>query len=159
MIGLINAARAQAKAAAVAMRRYRQTAKNEARAKELARIKDMVRKITYKPEWLLVVGDDGNRFYLQVAVTKNADAAVDAFSGKRAAWRGSKRYVSPHMCDQELVGIAFDLFKAAELHEMHEWFKYRGRAIYCPHLSPDSLWEIATLKHMDVRQDAMLMRE
>lgn len=50
------------------------------------------------------------------------------------------------MCQQEIVGCVFSLIKAAEEHEMLEWFRYQGASIFNPHLNPDALAEVAKRK-------------
>lgn len=57
------------------------------------------------------------------------------------------------MCRQEIVGVVFALIKDAELHEIHEWFRYKGRSIYNPHLDPDVLADVASRKESFVTRD------
>ena len=95
-----------------------------------------IRNIKYKPGWEIILGDDGDRLFLQVeATTLDAEPCSAPIGGvyhEEVTWKGGKRYLSPHMCRQEIVGICFDLLKAAEDHELREWFRYRGTRIYCP---------------------------
>ncbi|KVK62672.1 hypothetical protein L905_19065 [Agrobacterium sp. TS43] len=64
------------------------------------------------------------------------------------------------MCRQEVVGVVFGLIKDAELHETHEWFRYRGASIYNPHLDPDALVNLARKASSFVTRDnAMTMTE
>lgn len=100
----------------------------------------VVLSVSYKPGWKLALSTgDENRPYLQVYVQPPADAAQCARSGQAIEWKGGKHYLSFHMCRQEIVGACFGAIEAAEKHEMREWFKYRGVAIYDPHLDPDKL--------------------
>lgn len=128
-------------------------------------IQEMINQISYKPGWRIIHGISGDRDYLQVeAHTPDADtshhiATHDEVAVPLVKWRGGKRYLSPHMCRQEIVGICFDLFKAAEDHELREWFRYRGTRIYCPHIDPDWLAENATDDTFSVRENAMTMEE
>lgn len=126
-------------------------------------VEDIVGLISYKPGWsILVRQDDDRSVYLQVSVTDEADASLDSAKrdGTRAPWRGGKRYLSKHMCRQEIVGVIFDMFKAAEMHEIHEWFRYRNASIYNPHLSPDVLADVARkASSFVVRANAMTMEE
>lgn len=125
-------------------------------------VEELAATITYKPGWSLIVGEDGERLFLQVSVNAFAEASMDSVKrdGTRAPWKGGKRYLSPHMCKQELVGVAFDLIKSAEMHEAHEWFRYKGRSIYNPHLDPDALAELAGKASSFVcRKNAMSMDE
>ena len=125
-------------------------------------VEELAATITYKPGWSIIVGEDGERLFLQVSVNAFAEASMDSVKrdGTRAPWKGGKRYLSPHMCKQELVGVAFDLIKSAEMHEVHEWFRYKGRSIYNPHLDPDALAELAGKASSFVcRKNAMSMDE
>ena len=125
-------------------------------------INEIVAQITYKPGWSILVGRDGERPFLQVAVDETTEASLDSAlrDGTRTPWKSGKRYLSLHMCKQEVVGVAFDLIKAAELHETHEWFRYRGASIYNPHLHPDVLVDVARKSSSFVTRDnAMSMAE
>jgi hypothetical protein len=48
------------------------------------------------------------------------------------------------MIKDEIIQTAYKAVEAAVLHEMRESFKYRGRAIFDPHISVDTLWQGAT---------------
>lgn len=127
-------------------------------------IQEIINQVSYKPGWRIIHGISGDRDYLQVeATTLDAECGHEQIEemgqAVAATWRGGKRYLSPHMCRQEIVGICFDLFKAAEDHEMREWFRYRGTRIYCPHIDPDWLAENATPDTFSVRENAMTMEE
>lgn len=122
----------------------------------------LVGRVTYKPGWTILVGKENGkdlRPYIQISVDETAEAAKCPFSGEVVPWRGGKRYLSYHMCRQEIVGACLGAIKDAEMHEIHEWFKYKGRAIYNPHLDPDVLAEVAVLRNMNVRENAMSMKE
>lgn len=121
---------------------------------------DIISQITYKEGWTIELREDaGGRPYIQISVDESAEAAKCAFSGKVTPWKGGKRYLSAHMCRQEIVGACLSAIKDAEMHEIHEWFKYKGRAIYNPHLDPDKLAEFAVLTNMNIRANAMSMEE
>ncbi|MEW6121279.1 MAG: hypothetical protein AB1698_01600 [Pseudomonadota bacterium] len=125
-------------------------------------IHEIVSAITYKPGWSILVGLDGERPFLQVAVDETTEAALDSHlrDGTKTPWKSGKRYLSLHMCKQEVVGVAFDLIKASELHETHEWFRYRGASIYNPHLDPDVLVGVSRKASSFVTRDnAMSMVE
>lgn len=128
----------------------------------LNEIVEIIGQITYKPGWQLWVSTDGNRPYLQVEVTEESDASLDSHKrdGTRTPWKSARRYLSYFMCRQEIVGAAFGLFKDAEEHETREWFRYRGAAIFNPHLDPDVLANVARKKTSFVtRPNAMSMEE
>jgi len=121
---------------------------------------EIVGRITYKPGWTILIDhdrmDQGGRAYIQVVVDESAEASLCPFTGERKQWKGGKRYLSYHMCKQEVVGACLGAIKDAEMHELHEWFKYRGKSIYSPHLDPDALHELARFsKNYDVRDNAM----
>lgn len=121
----------------------------------------IVASCTYKPGWTIALGND-SRPYIQLSVSEESDASLDSArrDGTRTPWKSGKRYLSPHMCRQEIVGAVFDLIKGAEMHETHEWFRYREASIYNPHLDPDVLAEVARRASSFVtRENAMTMSE
>lgn len=129
---------------------------------------EIVRAITYKPGWRVDIGYDNHgqireRMYVQVSVTTEAEASMEASGpnkGVRAPWKGGKKYLSPFMCRQEIVGAVFGAIQDAELHEVSEWFRYRGAAIYNQHLDPDVLVTVARkASSFNVRENAMSMQE
>lgn len=128
---------------------------------ELIDIHGVAAAIKYKPGWTVRVAEDF-RPYIQIIVDSRAEASTDVITGTRVGWRGAKHYLSPHMCRQEVVGTIFGAIEAAELHEMREWFRYRGRSIYNPHMDPDQLHKMMAtqgLGAMSVRANAMTMDE
>lgn len=124
---------------------------------------EILKAISYKPGWKVMLGGlHDDRLYVQIDVTEESDASLDSAKrdGSRTPWRSAKRYLSPHMCRQEIVGTVFSLIKDAELHEVHEWFRYRGASIYNPHLDPDVLADVARKASSFVtRENAMTMIE
>lgn len=129
----------------------------------LPEMEAIVASCTYKPGWSVSMHvEPGGRPYIQVAVSEESDATLDSAKrdGSRTPWKSGKRYLSQHMCRQEIVGTVFDLIKGAELHETHEWFRYRGASIYNPHLDPDVLADVARKASSFVTRDnAMTMAE
>lgn len=122
----------------------------------------IVGAITYRPGWQILLGEDfkSSRPYIQIAVTKDSDSSLSPVTGEREPWKSGKHYLSPHMCRQEIVGAVFGAIKAAEDHEMKEWFRYRGASIYNPHLDPDALYDLARFeKNFNLRNNAMSMEE
>lgn len=122
----------------------------------------IVRSITYKPGWTITLRAEPGRMYVQLSVDERSDLTLDP-TGKtevRTPWKSAKRYLSPHMCKQEVVGAVFGLIKDAEMHEVHEWFRYKGASIFNPHLDPDVLAEVARKRSSFVfRENAMSMEE
>lgn len=128
----------------------------------LLEIERILNAITYKPGWTLVFDVNGTRPFVQLSVTVESDATLDsaARDGTRTPWKSAKRFLSAHMCRQEIVGAVFGLIKDAEMHEVHEWFRYRGASIYNPHLDPDALAELARKASSFItRENAMTMTE
>ena len=127
----------------------------------LAEIESIVGSITYKPGWTILF-QGGERPFVQLSVSEESEAAIDSAKrdGTRTPWKSGKRHLSRHMCRQEIVGVVFDRIKAAEMHEVHEWFRYRGASIYNPHLDPDVLVDVARKASSFITRDnAMSMTE
>jgi hypothetical protein len=117
---------------------------------------DIVDDITYKPTWCINCRRelDGG-LYVQIEAT-----TLDSITHEPSTWRGGKHYLSQWMCRQEVVGVVFSAIEKAELHEMREFFRYKGASIYNPHLDPDALVAVAKqAKNFNVRENAMSMNE
>lgn len=105
------------------------------------RVERIVADISYKDDYKLAVELDTvsrKRVYVQVVCFRK-----DTVTGQWGYGKGGKLYLSPHMTDQEIVQNAFGLFKAYEEHECREFFMYKGKRIYGPHISLEALLEIA----------------
>jgi hypothetical protein len=125
----------------------------------LPEMKALVEQCSYKPGWYIKFGGH-DRPFIQVCVDACTEAALSPFTGMREAWKGGKRYLSEHMCRQEVVSAVFGAIKDAEEHEMREWFKYKGRAIFNPHIDPDALASLVAKKaNLNLRENAMSMDE
>jgi hypothetical protein len=130
-------------------------------------IVEILSRIAYKPGWTIRFGLDApdTRPFVQIEVSTEAEASTDSVDRVRRPWRGAKVYLSGNMCRQEIVGAAFGAIQAAELHEVREWFRYRGRSIYNPHLDPDFLADAICegrrrgARVLNVRENAMSMVE
>ncbi len=105
----------------------------------LARCQGWLDQITY-PGYEFRLEHDDNCLFLQVRFD-----GVDSVTGEPALQSGRKWRVSYHCCQSEFVRTAYKAVEAAVLHEMQESFKYRGRAIYGPHIDPDALWEASAI--------------
>ncbi|ASV44385.1 hypothetical protein PBI_SCTP2_370 [Salicola phage SCTP-2] len=113
-------------------------------------VKQIVGKCSYKPGWEIMVKEHETRgVYIQLHNTQG----MCSITSEHQPWVSGKRYLSEFMCRQEIVGVVFALIKDAELHEIHEWFRYKGRSIYNPHLDPDKLAEVASKKESFVTRD------
>lgn len=122
-------------------------------------LKQIIDNISYKPGWTILLNTI-ERPFIQLSVDETSDATLDSVKrdGTRIAWKSGKRYISQFMCRQEIVGLVFALIKDAELHEVHEWFRYRDTSIYNPHLDPDILVDVASKKEsFCVREDSMTL--
>lgn len=142
---------------------------------DLHEMRTLVEACTYKPGWHIrfVAGDKlplgvgadytYGRPYIQISVEEWAEASMDSTvrdGSVRTPWKSGKRYLSQHMCRQEIIGTVFGLIKDAELHEIHEWFRYKNASIYNPHLDPDVLAQVANKRvNYNVRENAMSMYE
>lgn len=112
---------------------------------------DVLDEVTYKSGYGLLLAkdktDSAGRWYFQVEC-----ARPDIVTGEIEIGRGGKAYLSPHMNVSELTRVVFGLFLAYEEHEAREFFRWRDRAIFGPHISSEALWEVAT--RMDYRAAA-----
>lgn len=118
---------------------------------EMARL---VGLCSYKPGWKIMFHENKERPWIQIAVWDMVRFAPVMI------WKSGKRYLSEHMCKQEIIGAVFGLIKDAEMHEIHEAFRYKGKSIFNPHLDPDALAELATFrKNFNFRENAMTMEE
>jgi hypothetical protein len=131
-----------------------------------AEIQEIISKITYKPGWSIILNvgchADAYRPSIQLEVSTVSDLTMDPTgrTSERTPWKSGKRFLSPFMCRQEVVGAVLGLIKDAEMHEVHEWFRYRGASIFNPHLDPDVLVEVARkAASFNVRENAMSMGE
>lgn len=123
----------------------------------------LIEAITYKPGWSIYFEiDEAGLPYVQIGVDATTEASLDSTKrdGTRTPWRGSRRYLSPAMCRQEIVGAVFGLIKDAESHEMREWFRFMGASIHNPHIDPLALVAVARkASNFDLRDNAMSMVE
>jgi hypothetical protein len=106
------------------------------------RVKQLVAHISYKVGYRLICErdkkDPDGRLYLQVECDR-----PDVETKQMGVGRGGKFYLSEHMTDGEILRRAFSLFQAYEEHECREWFQYKHRALFGPHIDPMALWEVA----------------
>lgn len=120
-------------------------------------VAEIISHCSYKPNWNIHIKseEDGTQ-YIQLEVKDG----MDSVTLQRTDWKSGKRYLSKWMCRQEIVGVVFGLIKDAEMHEIHEFFRYKGASIYNPHLDPDVLADVAKRKSSFVmRENAMSMIE
>ena len=89
--------------------------------------------IHYK-DWMLHVGSDGGRAYLQWKFIGPC-----AKTERHVVQSCRKWFLSPHMTESELVQTAFAAAVAAEEHECREFFTYQGKRPFQPHVSIHAL--------------------
>jgi len=100
-------------------------------------VQDILNEITFR-DWKLYLGSSENRLYIQAQFI-----APDSFTGLKTLQKGRKWFLSEHMVRQEIVRTAFKAVEGAIIHELEEDFRFRGKAIYGPHIDPIALLEIA----------------
>jgi hypothetical protein len=116
----------------------------------------LLHEISYKPNWHIAFYATPESMYIQLEVSNS----IDSVSRETVDWKSGKRYLSQYMCRQEIIGVVYSLIEAAEIHEMREWFRYKGASIYNPHLDPDVLVEVARkASSFNCRDNAMDMTE
>lgn len=105
----------------------------------LQQMKDFVaQNIAYKPDWEILVKDKNGVPYLQIQFV-----AADNMTGVPERQYCRKWQLTEHMTPTELVRTVHLAVIQAELHELDEQFKYKGKAIYNPHTDVEALVEIA----------------
>lgn len=92
--------------------------------------------IEYK-DWMLIVGRDGDRDYLQWRFI-----ATCVKTGERCTQTSRKWPLSKWMTVSELVGTAFKAAITAEEHECRENFLWGGKRIFNPHVDVRALAEV-----------------
>lgn len=118
----------------------------------ISEIREIVNLCSFE-DWLLEVKQDGTRPYLQIHCINGRDADT----GLPIEWTGRKWLLSPHMCRNEIVATAFKAVLTAIEHEVRENFRYRGVAIFNPHLDPDKLVDfVSNGANIDTRDDVAL---
>lgn len=99
------------------------------------RFVDDLREVAFL-DWKFHVGLDDVRPFLQVRFT----AADTRYGGAPEHQTGRKWFLSPHMTKSEVVQTALKAVLTAVEHEARENFKYRGAAIFGPHINVEALW-------------------
>lgn len=122
----------------------------------LNEITQIVNAITYKDGWGIHCFTNINKdIYIQISATTPCSVTREP-----THWKSGKTYLSKFMCRQEIVAAVYGAIEKAELHEIREFFRYKGASIFNPHLDPDVLAEVAKKKSsFNVRENAMSMIE
>jgi hypothetical protein len=113
---------------------------------DVAAVRAICERITYRPGWELRVGADAGVPWLQWVY-----ATDDAVHGGPRAARGRKWRVSTWSTKSEVVLTAFKAALTNEEHECRERFRYRGQAILGPHFDADELVLLAAHSKPDAR--------
>ncbi len=109
----------------------------------LADLNRIVSQISYR-DWEFRTMEKGDGFLLQIRFF-----APDNFDPTKVEEQFCRKwYISSHSSKGEVVRTAWKAVEAAILHEAQEAFRYKGKAIYNPHLDPDA---IAEVKKVSVR--------
>lgn len=115
---------------------------------DIHRIDNLINDISCDlfPNW----GINHNRHegYIQIV-------AVDKCSqtGKPYMWKGRKWRLSSHMTDSEVVQTIFLAYQTAMEHDLREFFKWKGEAIFRPHFDIRVLHELSAHRAIEVRDD------
>lgn len=89
-------------------------------------------------DWKFRVDESNGRVYVQIQFYDSC-----SITGEPQLQKCRKWFLSEWMVKQEVVRTCWKAVEAAVVHEAQEQFKYKGRAIYGPHIDPDALWKVA----------------
>jgi len=101
-------------------------------------IQCLFQDVTYK-EWSFYIGRKGDVIYLQVQFLAEDS---DKKNSKMSIQKGRKWMLSKHMSKSEIIQTALKAVLTAEEHEIREQFKYRGKAVFAPHIDVDVLHKL-----------------
>ena len=104
----------------------------------LAHIASLVMQMSY-PGWTFEAIEEDGRMYLRVGDPNGTCTET----GKPLAWVGRKWRLSSHMTDSEVVQTGLKAVLTALEHEARESFRFRGVAVYGPHIDVYALLEVA----------------
>jgi hypothetical protein len=99
----------------------------------------IIDNISYKEEWEILLRYDQEHPYIQIVCMDG----VCNVTGEPLEWSSRKWFVSPHMRPNEFVRTIYKAIVTAEMHELDEKFKYKGVAIFDPHMDLDLLADAA----------------
>jgi hypothetical protein len=87
--------------------------------------------------WHVTEDGDGVRFHARFFAPCNVNGG-DPEEQRTRRWG-----IRPAASDSEIVATAFKCVLTSLEHEAREQFKYRGRAVFGPHMDVDELWKLA----------------
>ena len=93
------------------------------------------------------IGRMGDGYYIQIVYTEE-----DVITGEVAEQHGRKWYVSSWATRGEVVQTAFKAALTSAEHQVREWFRYKGEAIFGPHHDLDALVEICREGKVEYRE-------
>jgi hypothetical protein len=105
---------------------------------DLAEIRETVADCSLPEYAFRVVVDGRGAWYLQATYTE-----PDVHTGKPAMQYTRRWFLSPEMTKSEVAQTCLKCALTSAEHRVREWFRYRGRAVFGPHMSLERLWEIA----------------
>jgi len=100
---------------------------------DVAKIQDILNRIEYK-NWAFFVNEDKGALYLQLRFL-----APDNLTGEDSLQSCRRWLLSRHMTPSEIVGTALKAVITAEEHEAREQFRYKGEAVFGPHIDVEAL--------------------
>lgn len=112
-------------------------------------IKAIVSNIEYKDSIFRIMrvsGAQNGPLFLQVKFV-----TVNVVTGLPYTALGRKWLLSEHMVKSEIVATALKAILAVEEHEARELFKYKGKAVFNPHIDVDAL--CSACDFIDARAD------
>lgn len=105
----------------------------------LENILSIINNIEYK-DWACRAESLGDGFYIQLGWD---GIELEKFSGHTEETlielTGRKWYISSHATNSEVIQTVFLAVKTAELHEIHENFKYKNKTVFNPHYNIEEL--------------------
>lgn len=103
---------------------------------------EVLNEVSYKDGYGLILvkdkKDPNGRWFFQAECER-----LDSVTGDMGIGRGGKFYLSPHMVKGEIVQAVFGLFLKYEEHECREFFHWKDRAVFGPHIQIEALHEAA----------------
>jgi hypothetical protein len=118
-----------------------------------------IQNCSYRQGWFFEVDVTGPLVTFQLACIEERSTQDPRDASVFTPWKTGKKHISPQSCRQEVVALVYESIVAAEMHEIREWFRYKGAAIFNPHLDPDVLHGVARkASSFNVRENAMDMK-
>lgn len=99
-----------------------------------------LREVHY-PDYNFFARESGGRMYIQASFLALDHSAEHGFQFVEEQCT-RKWYVSNEATKSEVIQTALKLILTAVEHEAREAFKYRGRAVFGPHINVDVLHEV-----------------